>query len=263
MNINVLTLFPKMLEASFQEGVVGQAFLRGLLNIQALNPREFAENKHKSVDDKPFGGGDGMVMSLEPLTKAFSSIPEGQRGPVIYLTPQGQLWTDAKAKSYAKNSDSITLICGRYGGIDQRFINHFVTEEISIGNYVLSGGELAAMVLIDSIARYIPGVLGNLISVEQESFSQGYLEAPLFTRPNGHALGLVPEFLTSGHHLHIEQMRKAVGIIRTLCLRPDLLQLRTDELEKYRASVLTLSNQDLEVLGLQREQILKLKSSLP
>jgi tRNA (guanine37-N1)-methyltransferase len=218
----VITLFPEMIERIFSEGVVGQAAKHGLVSIQTLNPRRHSEDVHQTVDDRPFGGGDGMVMLAENLDRALADArASSPRGQAIYLSPQGERLTDSLVRELALQPDLI-LICGRYGGIDQRFLVRNRVRELSIGDYVLSGGELAAAVLIDAVARQIPGVLGHAESAEKESFSQGLLEAPLFTRPREWKGQSVPEVLLSGNHARIREWQEAVSRFVTFAKRPDL-----------------------------------------
>lgn len=220
MKIQVLTLFPDMMTSAVSFGVLGGGIEKGLLSVSVINPRDFTSDKHRSVDDRPFGGGDGMVMLATPLKAALDSLGE-QKGKVIYLSPQGRSLDHGLVKELVKE-DSLTLICGRYGGIDQRIINSEVDLEISIGDYVLSGGEPAALVLIDALSRQIPGVLGHQDSAQTDSFAEGLLECPQFTRPRDFEAGLVPEILTSGHHEKIQDWKFWVSCLVTLKKRPDL-----------------------------------------
>lgn len=249
----VITLFPEMIARHFSEGVVGQAVQKGLIQVAALNPRKHSTDVHQTVDDRPFGGGDGMVLLAEPLQKtldeALSLDPGAQ---VIYLSPQGQTLTDGLVRELARNPHLI-LICGRYGGVDQRFLVKNRVREISIGDYVLSGGELAASVVIDCVARQIPGVLGHAESAEKESFSGGLLEAPLFTRPREwEGLG-VPAVLLSGNHARIEQWRLAISRFVTWAKRPDLMdwsRLTPKERREHLKIWTELTEADKKSLGL-------------
>lgn len=221
---SVITLFPEMIQQIFSYGVVGQAVKHNVFELETINPREFSEDVHRTVDDRPYGGGDGMVMLCGPLEACLKKVIKKQ-SLVIYLSPQGVLFDNAKARELA-GKEHLVLISGRYGGIDQRVINHYVNEEISIGNYILSGGELAAGVVIDSVARYYPGVLGHQESVCSDSFSEGYggyLEAPMFTRPREFRGQVVPEILLSGNHDLIAAWREKVGQLVTLAKRPELM----------------------------------------
>lgn len=232
--IDVITLFPEMIESAVQHGVLGQALKGDLLSVRAHTPREFASDKHRTVDDRPFGGGDGMIMLPETLEKTLQKVKH-KNSRVIYLSPQGDILTDQKARQLA-SEDHLVLICGRYGGIDQRIINHYVDEELSIGDYVLSGGELGALVVIDALSRFIPGVLGHADSADKDSFSEGLLEHPNFTRPRQYLGEDVPEVLLSGNHKLIADWKEKVSALVTLKKRPDLFQEYLEvQREKYRA----------------------------
>ena len=251
-HFQVITVFPEMIESLFSQGVVAQARKKDLLQISTHSPRQFTNDVHRTVDDRPFGGGDGMVLLCEPLVAAIQAAkmtdPEAQ---VIYLTPTGKTLTDSLAKELSEKPNLI-LICGRYGGIDQRVINQYVDQEISIGDYVISGGELAAGVLIDSVARQIPGVLGHVDSAQKESFRTGVLEAPMYTRPHQNDLGQVPEILTSGHHQKIEEWRLNVSRLITCMKRPDLfadLRLSEEEQKQLLKFWQNLSDSDRKTLG--------------
>jgi len=222
MNINIITLFPEIFEA-LNYGLLGQAIEREDIKINIFNLREHQINKHGQVDDKPYGGGQGMVLMAEPLEKSLNDVPTNVLGRVINLSPQGSLLNHQKAKELSSLS-SITIISGRYEGIDERFISQYVDEEISIGDFVLSGGEYAALSLIDSLSRFIPGVIGNKISVEQDSLSQGILKGPVFTRPENFNSELVPEVLLSGDHKKIQEWKDNQALERTLKRRPELLK---------------------------------------
>lgn len=248
----VITVFPEMIQGIFSQGIVFQALKKGLLQLESITPRSFTEDIHKTVDDRPFGGGDGMILLTEPLEKALNAAKEKRpKARVIYLSPQGSTLTDAKVLALAQNPDLI-LLCGRYGGVDQRILNRFVDEEISVGDYVLSGGELAAAVVIDSVARQLPGVLGHADSALKESFRGGALEAPLFTRPQEFEGEKVPEVLLSGHHAKIEAWRRQVGLLVTLQKRPDLfgrLGLSEKEIQGLKEFWKNLSSDDRQALG--------------
>ena len=210
MQFNVITLFPNMITQCLSEGVVAQGFIHGLMKLNVINPRDFTHDTHQSVDDRPFGGGDGMVLMIDPLRQALESVPDGQRGEVIYLSPRGERFSSCVAQKMSQKKQ-LTLVCGRYEGVDQRFIDAHVDREISLGDYVLSGGELGAMVMVDAIARFIPNVLGNPDSAYQESFSSGLLEAPHYTRPQVYGAQSTPEVLLSGNHKKNRSMEKAPG----------------------------------------------------
>ena len=222
MNINIITLFPEIFEA-LSYGLLGQAIEREDIKINIFNLREHQINKHGQVDDKPYGGGQGMVLMAEPLEKSLNEIPINLLGRVINLSPQGSLLNHQKAKELSSLS-SITIISGRYEGIDERFISQYVDEEISIGDFVLSGGEFAALSLIDSLSRFIPGVIGNKQSVDQDSLSQGFLKGPVFTRPENFNSESVPEVLLSGDHKKIQEWKDDQALIRTFKRRPELLK---------------------------------------
>ena len=222
MNINIITLFPEIFEA-LSYGLLGQAIEREDIKINIFNLREHQINKHGQVDDKPYGGGQGMVLMAEPLEKSLNDIPTNILGRVINLSPQGNLLNHQKANELSSLS-AITIISGRYEGIDERFISQYVDEEISIGDFVLSGGEFAALSLIDSISRFIPGVIGNKNSVDLDSLSQGFLKGPVFTRPENFNSEPIPEILLSGDHAKIQEWKDKQALIRTFERRPELLK---------------------------------------
>lgn len=210
MRFDILTIFPEIFRSYFDESIIKRAIEANLIKIHIHDIREYSKDKHKKVDDIPFGGGAGMVMTPQPIADCLQAIKKHNSGPVIYLSPQGQRFTQSKAEKFAKQQE-IILLCGRYEGIDQRIIDLFVDQEISIGDFVLTGGELPAMTILDAVARLIPGVLGKDASHEQDSFSKAFKrkkEYPHYTRPQ-EFLGLeVPEVLLSGHHAEIEKWRK-------------------------------------------------------
>jgi len=233
MRIDVITLFPEFIEACAKVGVVGRAQERGLLAVQSWNPRDFATDNYRTVDERPYGGGPGMVMLIDPLRDAINAARAAQAAPakVIYLSPQGTRLDQAKVRALAAGGRLI-LLCGRYEAVDERLIESEVDEEISIGDYVLSGGELAAAVLIDAIGRLQDGALNDAQSAQQDSFSDGLLDCPHYTRPEAHALGHVPPVLMSGDHAAIRRWRKKQALGRTWLRRPDLLarkQLSAEE----------------------------------
>jgi len=221
----VVTLFPEMFAALTESGVTGRAVKRGQLEVAFSNPREHAHDRHRTVDDRPFGGGPGMLMKVEPLLESIAAIK--QQAPssprVIYLSPQGQPLTQKRVEQLAE-LDSLVLLCGRYEGIDERIIERCVDEEISIGDYVLSGGELGAMVLLDAVTRLIPGVLGHADSAVEDSFSAGWLDCPHYTRPEEFDGQRVPEVLLSGNHELIRRWRLKQSLGRTWQRRPELLE---------------------------------------
>ncbi len=220
MKFNVLTLFPEMFSA-LDESIIGRGKEKGLIDINLINIRDFSKNKHKKVDDTPYGGGAGMVMEPTVVYDAYCSVKE-PNAKVIYMSPQGKTLNQQMVQDLAKE-ENIILLCGHYEGIDQRVIDEIVDEEISIGDYVLTGGELPAMVLIDSVSRYVKGVLKE-DSVQEESFTNGLLEYPQYTRPEVFLGKRVPEVLLSGHHENIKEWRRNQSIINTYLKRPDLLK---------------------------------------
>ena len=224
MNYHVLTLFPEMIENGMNTSITGRAITKGLLSLEAINIRDFAFNKHQKVDDYPYGGGAGMLMQAEPVYLSYESIAEriGRKPRVIFLTPQGKTFNQDMAKEFALEED-LVFLCGHYEGIDERVLEEIVTDYVSIGDYVLTGGELPAMVMMDSISRMVPGVLNNQESGETESFSGNLLEYPQYSRPEEWHGKKVPEGLLSGHHANVDKWRREQSIIRTAKWRPDLL----------------------------------------
>ena len=224
MNYHVLTLFPEMIENGMNTSITGRAITKGLLSLEAINIRDFAFNKHQKVDDYPYGGGAGMLMQAEPVYLSYESIAEriGRKPRVIFLTPQGKTFNQDMAKEFALEED-LVFLCGHYEGIDERVLDEIVTDYVSIGDYVLTGGELPAMVMMDSISRMVPGVLNNQESGETESFSGNLLEYPQYSRPEEWHGKKVPEVLLSGHHANVDKWRREQSIIRTAKWRPDLL----------------------------------------
>ena len=220
MKFDVLTLFPEMFE-SIRKSIIGKAEEKNLIEINLINIRDFSKNKHKKVDDSPYGGGAGMVMQADVVYDAYKSIKD-ENAKVIYLTPQGKVLNQKKVEELSKEKHLI-LLCGHYEGIDQRVIDKIVDEEISIGDYVLTGGEIPAMVLIDSVSRYVDGVLSE-DSTSEESFSQGILEYPQYTRPEIFEEVRVPEVLLSGHHQNISKWRRCEALKNTYLKRPELLE---------------------------------------
>lgn len=224
MRIDLLTLFPGMFRGPFDESIIKRAQERGLVEIYVHDIREYAHDRHRTVDDYPYGGGHGMVMKPQPLFEAVESV-QGQdrrQGPVILLTPQGRLLSQEVAAALAQHERMI-LLCGHYEGVDERARQHLASDEISIGDYVLSGGELAAMVVVDAVVRLIPGVLGSAASLSEESHGQGLLEYPQYTRPPQFRGWRVPEVLLSGNHQEVARWRRQQSILRTAQRRPDLL----------------------------------------
>ena len=243
MRIDIVSLFPEFVAQCAAFGVVGRAVERGLLSIHGTNPRDFAEGNYRRVDDRPFGGGPGMVMLIDPLRRALAAAREAGEGParVVYMSPQGRRLDQAGVRRLAAEPRLIVL-CGRYEGVDERLIRAEVDEELSIGDYVLSGGELPAAVLIDAIARLQDGVLNDTGSAQQDSFEDGLLDCPHFTRPVEHALGRVPEVLLLGDHARIARWRRMQALGRTAERRPDLLEGR--ELSKADRTLLQAYRED-------------------
>jgi len=234
MKFDIVTIFPRMVEAGLTEGVVSRAVAAGVLDVRVHDLRDYTSDRHRSVDDMPYGGGPGMVMKPEPLAKAVTAIREQRGAPaeVVLLSPQGRLFTQAEAVRLS-GLEHIVILCGRYEGMDERVRELVATEELSIGDYVLSGGELAALVILDAVSRLVPGVVGDAASVEADSFSRGLLDYPHYTRPAEFAGHKVPEVLLSGHHAEVRRWRKRVALRRTLERRPDLLATATlDEEER-------------------------------
>jgi len=221
MHFDIFTLFPDMFQGPFTESILKRAQERGLLSIALHNIRDVATDKHHIVDDYPYGGGAGMVMKPEPIFAAIEAVYES--GPIILLTPQGRLFNQQIARALAQEQ-RVTLLCGHYEGIDERVHQHLVTDEISIGDYVLTGGELAAMVVVDAVSRLIPGVLGADASIQEESHSGNLLEYPHYTRPPEFRGWRVPDILLSGHHAQIARWRRKESLRRTRQRRPDLFE---------------------------------------
>ncbi|HEX5215955.1 MAG TPA: tRNA (guanosine(37)-N1)-methyltransferase TrmD [Vicinamibacterales bacterium] len=224
MIADVITIFPAMIEAGLGDGVVARARDRGLIEVRAWDLRAFTDDRHRTVDDVPYGGGPGMVMKPEPLFRAVDAIAAA-RGPasaVILLTPQGERFTQATAERLSR-LERLVLICGRYEGVDERVAESIVTDELSIGDYVLTGGELPALVVLDAVARLVPGVVGDAASVAADSFARGLLDHPHYTRPAEVRGKTVPDVLVSGNHAEIERWRRLERLRRTLARRPDLI----------------------------------------
>lgn len=234
MNFHVLTLFPEMIENGLNTSITGRAIESGLISLNAINIRDFSQDKHNRVDDYPYGGGAGMVIQAEPVYKAYGYMvnhikisKENQetfkKPRVIYVTPQGEVFNQNMAQELA-NEEELIFLCGHYEGVDERVLEMIVTDNISIGDYVLTGGELPAMVMIDAISRLVPGVLNNEASSQFETFHDNLLEYPQYTRPEVFMGKKVPEVLLSGHHANIEAFRRQEAILRTYERRPDLLE---------------------------------------
>jgi tRNA (guanine37-N1)-methyltransferase len=256
MRFDVITLFPEMFDAITRYGVTRRAAEQGKFVLQTWNPREFTSDNHRTVDDRPYGGGPGMLMMAEPLAHAIEAARLAQalegvkKSCVIHLSPQGRPLTHEVVKELLARDEGLILLASRYEGVDERLIRQYVDEEISIGDYVLSGGELAAMVLVDSVVRHLPGVLGDADSAQQDSFVQGLLDCPHYTRPEVYQGEGVPEVLMSGHHAEIEKWRLKQALGRTWQRRPDLLAKR--QLTKQEARLLAEYQQ--EQASVQQEE---------
>ncbi|MFZ5596299.1 MAG: tRNA (guanosine(37)-N1)-methyltransferase TrmD [Bacillota bacterium] len=253
MQIDILTLFPEMFQGPFDVSMLKRARDRNLLSIEIFNIRDYSMNRHNTVDDTPYGGGAGMVMNAEPIFEAADRIRSlrGGTGRFIYMSPAGDRLNQAMVRELSGESH-LVILCGHYEGIDQRVRDVLVTDEISIGDYVLTGGELPAMVLVDSVARLIPGVLGEKASAEEESFSDGLLEYPHYTKPREYRGMAVPEVLLNGHHEQIRLWRRRQSLLHTLARRPELLAV-ADLTDEDRIILKQLVN-ELERLGLPEEE---------
>ena len=225
MNFHVLTLFPEMINQGINTSITGRAIHKGVISVNAINIRDFAGNKHGQVDDYPYGGGAGMVMQPGPVYRSYESVVEkiGYKPRVVYMTPQGKVFNQDMAQEFAKEKD-IVFLCGHYEGIDERVLQMIVTDNVSIGDYVLTGGELPSMVMIDAISRLVPGVLNNDVSAEFESFHDNLLEYPQYTRPVEFMGEEVPSILLSGNHAKVDEWRREQSIRRTMERRPDLME---------------------------------------
>jgi tRNA (guanine37-N1)-methyltransferase len=228
MEVDVVTIFPKMLEAALAEGVIGRARQTGVVDVRIRDLRDHTDDRHRTVDDVPYGGGPGMVMKPEPLFRAVDAIraERGEPAAIVLMTPQGRRFTHAEAERLSR-LDRIVLLCGRYEGIDERVTTSVVTDELSIGDYVLTGGEFAALVVIDAVLRLVPGVVGDAGSVESDSFVRGLLDHPHYTRPAVCRGQAVPDVLVSGNHGEIERWRRHERLRRTMERRPDLIDRAT------------------------------------
>ena len=225
MNYYVMTLFPEMVTDGLNTSIIGRAAAKGVISFEAVNIRDYTKEKHGHVDDAPYGGGAGMVMQAEPVCDCYEDLCRriGSRPRVLYMTPQGRVFNQKIAQELAKE-ENLVFLCGHYEGIDERALELIVTDNLSIGDYVLTGGELPAMVMIDCISRLVPGVLNNDMSAEEESFHDNLLEYPQYTRPEDYRGMKVPEVLLSGHHKNIYEWRRRQSIRRTFERRPDLLE---------------------------------------
>ena len=240
MQFYIMTLFPEMVMDGLNTSIIGRAVSKGLLSIEAINIRDYAFNKHNSVDDYPYGGGAGMLMQAEPVYQCYKAVEEkiGKKPRVVYLSPQGKTFSQSMAEEFAKEEE-LVFLCGHYEGIDERVLEEVVTDYVSIGDYVLTGGELPAMIMVDAISRLVPGVLHNDVSAEFESFQDNLLEYPQYSRPEVWHDKKVPEVLMSGHHANIEKWRREQSVIRTAKNRPDLLE-KADLTDAERKLVRTL-----------------------
>lgn len=225
MQFYIMTLFPEMVMQGLSTSIIGRAVNKGLLSIEAVNIRDYAFNKHNSVDDYPYGGGAGMLMQAEPVYQCYRALEEkmNKKPRVVYLSPQGKTFNQTMAEEFAQEEE-LVFLCGHYEGIDERVLEEIVTDYVSIGDYVLTGGELPAMIMVDAISRLVPGVLHNDVSAEFESFQDNLLEYPQYSRPEMWHDKKVPEVLMSGHHANIEKWRREQSVIRTARNRPDLLE---------------------------------------
>lgn len=225
MNFHVLTLFPEMIMNGLETSILGRAAAKGIVSFEAVNIRDYTLERHGKVDDYPYGGGAGMVMQAEPIYRAYAALVEkiGKKPRVIYMTPQGQTFNQSIAEDLAQEED-LVFLCGHYEGVDERVLEMIATDYLSAGDYVLTGGELPAMMMIDCISRLVPGVLNNNVSAEFETFHDNLLEYPQYTRPEVFMVKKVPDILLSGHHANVEKWRREQSIIRTLKNRPELLE---------------------------------------
>jgi tRNA (guanine37-N1)-methyltransferase len=224
VKFDIVTIFPRMVEALVAEGIVGRAVQRGLVDVRVRDLRDFTDDRHRTVDDVPYGGGPGMVMKVEPFVRAAEAIEQerGRRGAIVLMSPQGRRFTQAEA-ARLRATEHVVLLCGRYEGLDDRVREYLQADELSIGDYVISGGELAALIVVDAVSRLVPGVVGDGESVEAESFTRGLLDFPHYTRPADFRGLAVPAVLLSGHHAGIRRWRKREALRRTLERRPELL----------------------------------------
>jgi tRNA (guanine37-N1)-methyltransferase len=253
MNIDVLTLFPEMFDGVFGASILGKARDKGIVSLRAVNFRDYSGNKHNTVDDYPYGGGGGMVLKPDPMFATVEDLLQHKatKPRIILMCPQGAPFVQKKAEELARE-EHLIFVCGHYEGYDERIREHLVTDELSIGDYVLTGGELPAMVAIDAIVRLLPGVLGNEMSAVTDSFSTGLLEYPHYTRPASFRGWDVPEVLISGHHARIDAWRREQSLLRTLMRRPELLdtaELTPKEREWLRAKRISLKQAAASVPG--------------
>ena len=253
MKFQILTLFPEFFKSCFQIGILNRSIKNSLISVDLVDIKQ--HTKKGRADDYPFGGGDGMILCYQPLKDSIKSLkPPGR---VIYLSAQGEKWSATKAKDYSKKYKTLTLVCGRYGGVDSRFVQEFVDEEISIGDYILNGGESAALVLIESLSRFVNGFLGNKESSQNESFENSLLEGPLWTRPReikGHS---IPQLILSGNHEEIKKLRFYTSLMLTWLKRPDLLKGKEELLSKLseaETALIQLPSEELSTLGFSKKK---------
>jgi len=226
MNFQIVTIFPSLIKDMLSYGIIGKALKSNLIKVNTLNPRDFSDEDNQRIDDKPYGGGPGMVMQAQPLIKAISYAQQHHDSSfVVYMSPRGSNFNQNKAKEFSKKKNLI-IVCGRYEGIDQRVLDNKVDEECSVGDFVVTGGEIPALLVTEAVSRFIPGVVGDSQSVDDDSFSQGLLEYPQFTRPEKDESGEVPQVLLSGDHKKISKWRLKQSILKTYKNRPDLLNSR-------------------------------------
>ena len=236
MRFDIMTLFPALVDGVLSESIIGRARKAGIIDVRAYNIRDYSKDKHRRVDDTPYGGGKGMLMSPVPIYDCYTDVVDPEKNPctrrrVLYMSPQGSVLTQAKAREFSENYDNIVILCGHYEGVDQRIIDEIVDEEISIGDYVLTGGEIPACIVVDAIARLLPGVLADAECYEKESFSdETLLEYPQYTRPYDFRGRTVPEVLLSGHHANIEKWREQKALEKTKAVRPELIEKRNARL---------------------------------
>ena len=232
MRFDIMTLFPALVDGVLSESIIGRARKAGIIDVRAYNIRDYSKDKHRRVDDTPYGGGKGMLMSPVPIYDCYTDVIDPEKNPctrrrVLYMSPQGSVLTQAKAREFSENYDNIVILCGHYEGVDQRIIDEIVDEEISIGDYVLTGGEIPACIVVDAIARLLPGVLADAECYEKESFSdETLLEYPQYTRPYDFRGRTVPDVLLSGHHANIEKWREQKALEKTAAVRPELIEKR-------------------------------------
>ena len=253
MKFQILTLFPDLFESCLKVGILGRAIKKSLIKVELIDIKKFV--KKGRADDYPFGGGDGLILRYAPLQQAIKSVKS--HGKIIYLSAQGEKWSASLAKEYSQRHKTLTLLCGRYGGVDSRFIKDFVDVEISVGDYILNGGEVASLVVIESLSRYLEGFLGNTESSKKESFENSLLEGPRWTRPRhirGHCL---PDFVLSGHHEKIKTFYFYTSLLLTWLKRPDLLKGKTEllsQIPKAEKALSELSVKELEALGFSKQK---------